>query len=117
MTKELDFPSERRAGRGGGDIRGRWRGEICLLLQGMIRIGLAGLFEATVWRKKRGIRKTSGGDLMSEELGVGGGWTDVGEEAFRGVAICCFCCPVVETVASYSQAPSFELGTELSVSV
>lgn len=28
-----------------------------------------------------------------EELGVGGGWMDVGEEAFRGVAICCFCCP------------------------
>lgn len=49
------------------------------------------------------------GGLMSEELGVGGGWTYVGEEAFRGVAICCFCCPVVETVASSSQAPSFEL--------
>lgn len=34
---------------------------------------------------------------------------DVGEEAFRGVAICCFCCPAVKTVGSYSQAPSFEL--------
>lgn len=33
----------------------------------------------------------------------------MGEEAFRGVAICCFCCPAVETVGSYSQAPSFEL--------
>lgn len=33
----------------------------------------------------------------------------MGEEAFRGVAICCFCCPAVETVGSCSQAPSFEL--------
>lgn len=34
---------------------------------------------------------------------------DVGEETFRGVAICCFCRPAVKTVGSYSQAPSFEL--------
>lgn len=33
----------------------------------------------------------------------------MGEEAFRGVAICCFCRPAVKTVGSYSQAPSFEL--------
>lgn len=58
--------------------------------------------------KRGGSGKQVGGGLMSEELGVVGGWTYVGEEAFRGVAICCFCCPVVETVASYSRAPSFE---------
>lgn len=33
----------------------------------------------------------------------------MGEEAFRGVAICCFCCPVVGTVGSFSHAHSFEL--------
>ncbi len=33
----------------------------------------------------------------------------MGEEVFRGVAICCFCCPVVKTGVFYSQAPSFEL--------
>lgn len=41
----------------------------------------------------------------------------MGEEAFRGVAICCFGCPVVETVGSYSQPLPLNLNRAMSVSV
>lgn len=89
------------------------RGYKCYSYRGMMITWACWVCWSPQSGEKGGMRnKCRWGDVKSEESGVR---TDVGEEVFGGVAICCFCCPVVGTVSAFSQAHFLNLNRDIFV--